>query len=66
MVGTQQLRGELPALSGQPALHRFRWGAGAGHRGGQAAGENGSVTAHHAGDVGARSVGLAAATMPAG
>jgi len=66
MVGAQQLRGELPALSGQPALHRFWWGVGAGRRGGQGAGENGSVTAHHAGDVGDRSVGLAAATVPAG
>jgi len=66
MVGAQQLRGELPALSGQPALHGFRWATGAGRRGGQGAGENGSVTAHHAGDVGDRSVGLAAATVPAG
>ena len=66
MVGAQQLRGELPAVGGQPVLHRFWWGTGVGRRGGEVAGEDGSITTHRTGDVDHGSVGLTAAAVPAG
>jgi len=46
VVGAQQLRGESPAVGGQPLLHGLWWGAGVGRGGGEVAGEDGSITAH--------------------
>jgi len=63
VVGTQQLRGELPAVGGQPLLHGFRWGTGVGRGGGEVAGEDGSITTHRTGDVEHGVVGLAAAAV---
>ncbi len=66
VVGTQQLRNELPAVGGQPLLHGFRWGTGVDRLGGEVAGENGSITTHCAGDVEHGSVGLAVAAVLSG
>jgi len=66
VVGTQQLRGELPAVGGQPLLHGFRWGTGVGRGGGEVAGEDGSITTHRTGDVEHGVVGLAVAAVLSG
>jgi hypothetical protein len=67
VVGTQQLRGELPAVGGQPLLHGFRWDTGVDRRGGgQVAAEDGSITTHCAGEVEHGSVGLAVAAVLSG
>jgi len=66
VVGAQQLRGELPAVGGQPLLHGFRWGAGVGRGGGEVAAEDGSIATHCAGDVEHRVMGLAVAAVLSG
>jgi len=66
VVGTQQLRGELPAVGGQPLLHGFRWGTGVDRRGGQVAGEDRSITTHRTREVEHGSVGLAVAAVLSG
>jgi len=66
VVGAQQLRGELPAVGGQPLLHGLWCGVGVDRRGGRVAGEDGSITAHRTREVEHGSVGLAAAAVLSG